>query len=93
MICPYCSQWNPDRDLRCCFCDNKVDSGEDATVKAQPKYAARAITIQKALPSSYDLPAATRRQRSHVKLQLTENQAIAFGASILIVILIIFSRC
>ncbi len=92
MICPFCSQWNPERDVRCCFCENRMDNEEDATVKALPKYAARAVAIPKALPSSYDLPAAPR-QRPHVKLQLTENQAIAFGAGVLILILIIFSRC
>lgn len=38
MICPYCSQWNPDSAPRCSFCDNQPGSGEDRTASGQPAY-------------------------------------------------------
>lgn len=40
MICPFCSQWNPDEgQLRCCFCNNRLDEGEDRTRAGIPDYA------------------------------------------------------
>ena len=32
MICRFCSQWNPDGELRCCFCNNKHADEADATL-------------------------------------------------------------
>ena len=92
MICPFCSQWNIERDRRCCFCDNPLDSSEDATVNAQPKYAMRAAKIPQALPSSYDLPRAAA-PRPSLKISLTPDQAIGAGVALLVIIVIVLSRC
>lgn len=40
MICRYCSQWNPDGTMRCCFCQNLVASEEDATISGTATYLA-----------------------------------------------------
>lgn len=92
MICPYCSQWNTERNRRCCFCDNPPDSSEDVTVNAKPKYAMRAATIQQALPSSYDLPRAAK-PRPQLKISLTPDQAIGAGVGLLVIIILVLSRC
>ena len=92
MICPFCSQWNPEGDRRCSFCNNEVEGGEDATVAARPKYAARALEITRALPSSYDLPRATR-PRPHFKLTLTPDQAIGAAVALLVLLILAASRC
>jgi hypothetical protein len=39
LICRFCSQWNPDGQLRCCFCSNRLDGPEDDTVDGRPDYA------------------------------------------------------
>ena len=93
MDCAFCSQWNPDDASRCCFCDNPTGADEDNTVKARPAYEGKKLNIPKALPSSFDLPRATGRRPPQLKIKLTENQTIAVGAGLLLLILLALSRC
>jgi hypothetical protein len=41
LICRFCSQWNPEGELRCCFCNNRLDGTEDATLAGAPAYTQR----------------------------------------------------
>lgn len=36
MICRFCSQWNPEGEARCCFCQNALEAEVDATVSGRP---------------------------------------------------------
>ncbi len=93
MICPYCTQWNPSGDRRCCFCNNQMgEGGEDVSVKAKPKYAMRAAKLLEALPSSYDLPAA-RRPRPAIKINLSSNMVTWIGGILLGLILLALISC
>jgi hypothetical protein len=38
LICRFCAQWNPGGELRCCFCNNRLDGTEDATLAGAPAY-------------------------------------------------------
>jgi len=38
LICRFCTQWNPDGELRCCFCSNKLADEVDATLDGRPEY-------------------------------------------------------
>jgi len=38
LICRFCSQWNPEGGLRCCFCSNPFDATEDNTRAGVPDY-------------------------------------------------------
>ena len=38
MVCRFCAQWNPEGELRCCFCNNRLDSGDDRTASGVPDY-------------------------------------------------------
>jgi hypothetical protein len=35
LICRFCSQWNPERAARCCFCQNRLDAAEDRTASGR----------------------------------------------------------
>ena len=38
MICRHCSQWNPDGQPRCCFCNNLLAGEKDETLSGAPGY-------------------------------------------------------
>lgn len=70
-----------------------MEAGVDATMAARPSYAAgKVMEITKALPSSYDLPRAAP-PRPHLKITLTQDQAIGVGVAALVLIILVLSRC
>jgi len=43
LICPFCSQWNPENAVRCVFCRNPPDATEDQTVSGRLRLTAEQV--------------------------------------------------
>jgi hypothetical protein len=98
LICRHCSQWNPDGDERCCFCDNLVAGGEDSTASGQPAYLRNVQTTGQLPPvvrSEFDRPIPENLWQSLWELV---RRDLAKAAAVLAVVLLVVlaglcSRC
>lgn len=94
MTCPFCGQWNPDDKQRCCFCENLLQGGEDATISGRPAYERKLdVKLVSALPDKYAALPTRPRQSFHLNLKLTPNQALIAGVGLVIVLLVALFSC
>jgi hypothetical protein len=98
LICCHCSQWNPDGEERCCFCDNLVAGGEDCTASGQPAYLRNVQTTGQLPPvvrSEFDRPIPENlRQALWEAVRRDLPKAAAVLAVVLLVVLAgLCSRC
>jgi hypothetical protein len=95
LICKFCSQWNPEGEPRCCFCDNALDAEEDATLSGRPSYTKNTgASLPKPLRSMF----AEKREEPFPTLPDTitltpRTIGIIAGALGVIVLLLVISRC
>ncbi len=85
MICPFCSQWNPEKAARCCFCRNRLDATEDATRADPPPAAAHGVgrpSGRKIWPVSEGDEQLARHGRQLERAKLIWSIIIAAGVSI-----------
>ncbi len=92
--CPFCGQWNPDGARRCCFCTNRLDADEDGTVSGRPAYEREPVAMLPGIPSGSRPAAGPRRVKAGgFSIQLTMDQWIGVGIALLILIVVLSSRC
>lgn len=101
MRCPFCQQWNDEGEARCCFCQNRLDGDEDLTVEGRPRYeqrpSARLVAVQD--DGARRLHAGQGRSRTlrlgslELKVQLSQEQLIAVGVGLLLLLAFLFGRC
>ncbi len=96
MDCPFCSQWNPPGQRRCSFCNNALDAQEDRTVAGTPAYANKPSSSLPVVPSGSRR--GRRRNSGKVRvggfsIQLSQDQWIGVGISLLVLIVMLSSRC
>ena len=89
--CPFCAQWNPAGNPRCSFCGNPLDAADDVTVAGRPAYEQK---LSGPLPDVTNSPRPARSIRAgRVTIHLSQDQWIGVGVMLLIVIVLLSSRC
>lgn len=92
MICRHCSQWNPDGQERCCFCDNRVDGGEDRTASGQPAYLKNVQTtgqLPQVMRSEFDRPIPENLRQALWELVRRELPKLGAIVAVVLVLLLL----
>jgi hypothetical protein len=94
LICPFCSQWNPDNKLRCCFCSNRFDDQQDATATGRPAYERNTGgPVVQPIPSSLEQPGRPARRFVSVDFGGKQLEAVLVGAGVVIILILFLVRC
>ncbi len=93
MNCRVCGQWNQSDVVRCVFCDNLLEGGEDATGHGKASYVAQ-DDIELVRLSAGEGPNGERPSPPEFAVSFKRIELIVTGiAIILVIVLSVLFRC